>query len=207
MFLGNFIPNNYTVIGRALIVFKATTKTELPYSDWLFFTSKNAVKHFFSLGYEIGNRKIACVGSGTYKVLIKYCKQVHYIGNNVDTKKTAKQFTKIAKGASCIFPISNISKRTFQLEFEKEGKSIDLIVYSTSEKKDIQLKTNIDSIVFTSPSNVESFFKNSPNTENNKTFIAMGKSTGLALEKFGITEYQTPKIPGEIGLIDCLFKI
>lgn len=177
---------------------------ELPAADWIFFTSKNAVRFFFQLGYECQDYKVACVGEGTYKVLAKFCNHIDFVGKNVDVSEVAKAFKTIVGEGSCIFPISNISKETIQQFFEDKSKVHNLVVYRTSEKVDFEIP-HCDVLAFTSPSNARAYFKKR-NLLPNQSVVAIGPSTKTQLEALGIKTVCQSKQMGEIGLIDAIYN-
>ncbi|MFT6717464.1 MAG: hydroxymethylbilane synthase, partial [Saprospiraceae bacterium] len=80
-----------------MIEFSIGQVQSTPTTDWIFFSSKNAVKYFFELGYTINNRKLACIGKGTAKALRAFTDNIDFIGKNVDINLTSKQFIKIIK--------------------------------------------------------------------------------------------------------------
>ena len=198
------IPKNTTVTGTSLIEFRSTNHTTLPLTDWIFFTSKQSVRSFFELKLPLSNQRIACIGQGTARVLAQHVNQINFIGNAVNIENVANSFVELIGDQTCLFPISNISKRTVQKAFKKPENAIDFEVYQTIEKQDTELPF-YDVLIFTSPSNVRAYFRN--NTINkDQTVIAIGPSTGNQLRKYDVQNFFTPKTSGEIGLIDCLLN-
>lgn len=115
-----------------------------------------------------------------------------------------KAFNSVLGNKKCVFPISNISKRTIQNYISNPQNAIDFIVYNTFEAQNFEIETP-DILIFTSPSNVRSYCKKYPIQKHQKV-IAMGPSTGRQLRKIGVRNHFIPKIPGELGLIDCIEK-
>lgn len=185
-----------------MIDFVAENNWEFPECDWIFFTSKNAVKFFFAKNKVLGHQKIACVGDGTFKVLSKYVKRVDYVGNAVDTHLIGKEFAKIIGNAICFFPISNISKRTIQ-KYLPKNQVIEQVVYQTK----ITTKTNIpstDIVVLTSPSNTLNY-QQIKGFQANQILIAMGPSTAQQIKDLNLKNVVIlPTKPSEIGIVDCL---
>lgn len=116
--------------------------------------------------------------------------------------EVGRQFEAAVEGGSCLFPVSNISKRTIQQYFTNQSKVFDLVVYNTSEKSNFE-NPNADVLIFTSPSNARAYFAKFTINENQKV-ISMGPTTGKQLEDLGISNYLTPKSTGELGLIDLI---
>ena len=205
MLKSGLITKNIQLSGFSLIDFIAENNWEFPVCDWIFFTSKNAVKFFFAKNNVLGHQKIACVGDGTFKVLSKYVHRVDYVGNAVDTHLIGKEFAKIIGKAICFFPISNISKRTIQ-QYLQKNQVIEAVVYQTL----ITQLTNIpstDIVVLTSPSNTINY-QQIKGFQSNQILIAMGPSTAQQIKDLNLNNIiiQTTK-PGEIGIVDCLNNI
>ncbi len=116
--------------------------------------------------------------------------------------EVGKQFEAAVNGGTCLFPVSNISKRTIQQYFTDQSKVFDLVVYNTSEKSDFE-NPKADTLIFTSPSNARAYFSKF-NINKNQKVISMGPTTGNQLEDLGISDYVTPKSTGELGLIDLI---
>lgn len=188
-----------------MIDFALARREKSPNTDWVFFSSKNAVKSFFKLGYNIDNKQLGCIGKGTAKELFSYVNHVDFVGDNVDIKTTALEFSEILGNDTCLFPISNISKRTVQKACKNKHQAFDLIVYETKVKDAISAAT-ADVMIFTSPSNVKSYFSKYKIASGLK-IIAMGPSTGKALAMNGVNDYHLPQSLGELGIIDTLYKL
>ena len=203
LFNARFLGDSVSVVGEALIGFKGLDFTEVPETDWIFFTSRNAAKHFFAQHINIDQRKIACVGSGTAQEVAKHVSRIDFVGNEVDVKKVGADFAKAVGKATVLFPVSNISRRTVQLCLAAE-QCIDFVTYETVERSDFEVP-HCDVLIFTSPSSVRAYFKKHNVTAAQKV-IAMGPSTGQELELFNIKQYLLPKMTGELGLLDCIWQ-
>jgi uroporphyrinogen-III synthase len=73
-------------------------------------------------------------------------------------------------------------------------------------KQSVEVDESFDVLVFTSPSNVEAYF------EKNKVFpaqklIAMGESTGKALEKLKHKNYTMPLSFDDLGLVQAVLNV
>lgn len=176
--------------------------SEFPETDWIFFTSKNSVRFFFKQNLELGRRKVACVGRGTYKELAKFVNEIDFIGDAVNVHEVGAQFVEAVAKGTCLFPVSNISKRTIQQYFPDQTKVHDLVVYNTNEKTDFE-NPNAEVLIFTSPSNARAYFSKIKLKEGQKV-VSIGPTTGKQLEDLGIKNYSTPKATGEVGLIDLI---
>jgi uroporphyrinogen-III synthase len=95
--------------------------------------------------------------------------------------------------------------RSVQNQFVKKDQVIDLPVYETIEHNDIALP-QADILIFTSPSNVNAFFKNHLVTAQQKV-IAMGGATEAELRKHGIRKCTLPNSFDDIGILQAVYKI
>lgn len=169
----------FKVENKSLIDLKKLTLKELPKSDWLFFSSKHAVEFFFMQKPDIGNTKIGCMGKGTSQALREFGKRADFIGTSTDTKLVGKQFAARVGPGKVVFPIARDSMRTIQWQFAKQQNVIDLPIYATL-KVPYEVSPKIDILVFTSPSNAESFLEKNSIHPHQKV-IAMGESTEKSL--------------------------
>ncbi len=205
MFLSSRVQQEFHVSGASLIEFTTNKIEHQPDTDWIFFTSKNSVRSFFENDLTIKNSKLACIGPGTTSVLKEYCDAIQFIGSDIDIKKVGQSFALELGTANCLFPISNISKRSIQKAIRNESQVLDVVMYNTSLKTEIKVGP-VDILIFTSPSNVRAYFSKYEIKENQQV-IAMGPSTAETLEKSGVKQPLLPKIIGEIGLINLLGKL
>ncbi|HRG53617.1 MAG TPA: uroporphyrinogen-III synthase, partial [Bacteroidia bacterium] len=95
--------------------------------------------------------------------------------------------------------------RTVQQQFENAGQLKDLTVYETVKKINAKLP-EVEVIVFTSPSNVESYFEKGK-IKSGQQVIAMGKSTEKKLQTFGVEHCILPESFDEIGLVQAVFAV
>ena len=174
----------------------------VPETKWIFFTSKNSVRFFFKQKIHLNNRKVACIGRGTHRELTKHVSEIDFIGDSVNINEVGKAFVKKVNDGTCLFPVSNISKRTIQKYFPNQEKTHDLVVYNTIEKNDFQ-DPKADVLIFTSPSNVRAYFSRFKLQEE-QNVVSIGPTTEKELQQFGIKNYKLPKSTGELGLIDLI---
>ncbi len=160
----------------------------IPQTDWIFFSSKNGVRTFFSQNPEIGSQRFAAVGQGTADVLNEFAK-VDFIGKHIDTRITAQEFKEHIENATVLFPQSSISRKTIVSAFDNT-QAVEIVCYKTQEEsKEVGAA---DVFIFTSPSNVDSFFK------KNKVFhyqkmISFGFPTEETLKKHGVENIVIPE--------------
>lgn len=190
--------NGCDVHGLALIDTQRIIAKKIPPADWIFFSSKNGVKHFLAQAKIEPGQKLAAVGKGTSDELRKHNLRADFIGGTADTRIIAKQFGAVAGRSTVLFPQAKGSMKTVQQQLPT-AKVIDLTVYETLTRpaKDIPA---CDVMVFTSPSNVEAFFASNKISKTQKV-VAMGHATGSTLKEKGIVSFVTPGTFDDAGLV------
>ena len=133
---------------------------------------------------------------------MKHVSKIDFIGDSVNINEVGKEFVKKVNDGTCLFPVSNISKRTIQKYFPNQENTYDLIVYKTIEKNNFH-DPKADVLIFTSPSNVRAYFSRLELKEG-QSVVSIGPTTQKELKKFGIHNYKMPKSTGELGLIDLI---
>jgi hydroxymethylbilane synthase len=195
----------FTVEGKSLIEFKPIRIKEVPKTEWIFFSSKHAVKYFFIQKPELSNVKFGCIGTSTSAELRHYGKRADFIGQSTDTKLVGKQFSSKVGNAKVLFPIARGSMQSVQYQMVKRDNVINLEVYATL-KQSQEIGEEYEIVVFTSPSNVEAFFEKNKLAASQKA-IAMGESTGKALEKMKIRNYTMPRSFDDLGLVQSILAV
>ena len=118
------------------------------------------------------------------------------------TSEVALQYAAFAKGKSTLFPIGNQSLQTIQQGLA-EQEALNFVCYETKAKA-----ANVnahDIYIFSSPSNVQSFFLNNEISPNAKV-IALGNKTKEALKEAKI-ESKISKDYTQQGILDTIFSI
>ncbi len=197
--------NGIEVISKALIDICTLEVKVVPNTDWVFFSSKNAVKHFFNQKPEMGSPKYGCVGKSTAEALRRFGKKPDFIGYSTDTRMTGKQFAAAVGSGTVLFPQAKESMRSIQQQFTNRNQVIDLSVYETIKHNETEVpKTDV--LVFTSPSNVEAYFEKNRISSDQKV-VAMGGATGATLKQFGVQRYVMPQTFDDIGLAQAVYGI
>ncbi|MFN6379698.1 MAG: uroporphyrinogen-III synthase [Flavobacteriales bacterium] len=153
--------------------------------DWIFFSSKNAVKSCISAGVNLENYKLASVGASTSKILDPSL-NILFEANSTDVDSEAKRFASTVGGASVCFPCSNRSLLTFA-KYIPSSQAKVIEAYTTSIQAIGAPMTNV--ILFSSPSNVEGFLKLNIIMPSQK-IIAFGPSTANYLKSQGIAVFK-----------------
>lgn len=175
--------------------------------DWIFFSSKNAIDYFFKLEPQLSKKvKFGVVGRGSEIALRSHGYKADFSGEDegIDTSDIGKEFAKIANGSTVLFPMAKGSLRSIQKELSEETKLIELVVYETVSEDDVP-NTLAEVLIFTSPSNVDSYFTNNL-LEPDQKVICIGKSTGQKFDEMGV-KYTLPFSPDEIGLSEAVFAL
>jgi hydroxymethylbilane synthase len=196
--------NGCEVHGRALIDTARIIAPKIPKTDWIFFSSKNGVKHFLAQTKIEAGTKLAAVGKGTSDELRKHNLRADFIGGTADTRIIAKQFGAVAGRSSVLFPQAKGSLRTVQEQLPTV-KVINLTVYETLSRPVSDLPA-CDVMVFTSPSNVEAFFTGNKISKTQRV-VAMGHATGSALKDKGVVSFVTPGSFDDAGLVRAVMGV
>ncbi|WP_344675127.1 hydroxymethylbilane synthase [Sphingobacterium kyonggiense] len=211
-YLGRFLAkHNIQIDARSLIrIFPTINKLDsfiLKRADWIFFNSKNAIEHFFKLEPLILKKtKIAVLGRGSEDTLRKFNRVADFSGDNlgIETEDIAKEFAKMVSGQTVLIPRAEGSLMTIQKALTPETKVIDMPIYETVIEENVD-KTNAEVMVFTSPSNVEAYFRENLADPDQK-IICIGHSTAAAIAHLGL-KYHLPFTPDEIGLSEAIFGL
>lgn len=196
----------FEVEGKSLIEFKEIKIKFLPRTEWIFFSSKHAVRYFFSQKPKLEKTvKFGCVGSSTAAELRAHGQRANFIGQSTDIKLVGKQFSSIVGSNSVLFPIARGSMQSIQWQMVKRDSVINLEVYATLHHSQ-EIASDFQVVVFTSPSNVESYFEKNTWQPHQKA-IAMGEATGKALEKVKIKKYSMPKSFDDLGLVQAILSL
>ena len=175
--------------------------------DWVFFSSKNAIEYFFKLDPQLPKKaKYGVLGRGSEDALRHLGKIADFNGEveGIDTKDIADEFAKVADGSKVLFPSAKGSLRTIQKALSADTKIVELTVYETVSEEDVA-QSYADVLIFTSPSNVESYFVNNL-LEPDQQVICIGKSTGKKFDEMGV-KYSLPYSPDEVGLSEAVFAL
>jgi hydroxymethylbilane synthase len=202
----HFSAFQHSLVFQSLIEFNMIPIGFLKKSDWIFFSSKHAVRYFFAQKPELrGHEKFGVVGKATADELRKHSKRADFIGTSIDTKLIGKQFAAQVGSKSVLFPKAKDSLNTIQYQFQKKENLMDLNVYET-KKIPLEENPNADVLVFTSPSNAEAYF-NQYNYVMGQKIVAMGEATASAVEKLRLKVNATPATFSDYGLMQAIQSV
>lgn len=197
---------DFQLEGKSLIEFKQIKIKQLPQTDWVFFSSKHAVRYFMNQKPELPEGiRFACIGTSTSAELRTFGKRADFIGQSTDIKLVGKQFSSKIGNARVLFPIARGSMQSIQWQMVKRDNVFNLEVYATL-KHSIEISAEHEILVFTSPSNVEAFFEKNKILPHQK-IVAMGESTGKALEKEKHKIYKMPRSFDDLGLVQVILGL
>jgi len=198
--------NGYTVFASSLIEFLPVQFGRVPPTDWVFFYSKRAVTFFFRQLQQRGTPlsrevSIAVLGDGTAKALKEFGRSPDFSGNG-KPEWVAEAFLGVAAGQRVLFPRARQSRQSVQQHLRDKLSVYDLVVYDNQIKADITVP-DCDILLLTSPINVKAWQQNHAFRPEEQTIVAIGKTTGEALSKLGVTPRIAPE-PSEEGLLSGL---
>ncbi|KGE14071.1 hydroxymethylbilane synthase [Sphingobacterium deserti] len=211
-YLGRYLAKHKVQIdARSLLrIYPTINKLDsfiLKRADWIFFNSKNAIDHFFKLEPVILKRtKLAVLGRGSEDALRKYDRVADFSGDNlgIKTEDIAKEFARLVAGQTVFIPRAKDSLMSIQNALTPETKVIDMPIYETVLEENVD-KSNADVLIFTSPSNVEAYFRENL-VDPGQQIICIGYSTAKSIEAMGLS-YTLPFTPDEIGLSEAIFGL
>jgi uroporphyrinogen-III synthase len=173
----------------------------------VFFSSRNAAYYFFSQNPTLSpHTKIAALGGGTAQAIREMGYAVDFIGHHTDTEAVAQQFLAAANTTttlSVLFPQAAQSLQNVQKSLENKIIAHNVVVYDNKITGNFILPA-CEIVIFTSTLNVQAYCQKYPLLRTQK-LVAIGKTTGKALEKFGYDWYITPHSTDELGLADVCY--
>ena len=153
---------------------------------------------------QIAGKKIATFGSSTAKALEEHKLKADFHGKG-DSSAVAKEFLQVAKGQTIAFPRAKSSLKSVQKKIADKAKVVDLPVYKNIAKKEVPA-SNADYLVFTSPLNAKTYFKQHQ-IQKNQQVIAIGKTTGEALVSLTKGKVYVSDISSEENLVKMVSRV
>ncbi len=204
--LQELLKEGHTVHAESLITTSKIRFTYTPKSDWIFFPSKNAIRYFFSQDPELApNVKFAVMGEASERFLHTFNKNADFVGKGVDVTRIAKEFAGKIGNETVLFPQAISSLQSMQKQLSFSNICYNLFVYKTSVKVDFEIPA-ADILVFTSPSNVRTYFAKYQYQAPQKV-VAIGTTTAEELRNYGVKEVSLAAAFSEDGLLQSLQKL
>lgn len=191
-----------------LIDFEYFQVRSYPDTEWVFFTSKNSVISLPDSFWNtiVSKYKVGVTGKGTAEKIKEKGIAPNFTGDTRNgTEEVGKNFFQTHQPKSAWFPISSLSNKTIQKQAPVSTTIIETVSYETLLKK-VQLQNEYDWYVFTSPSNVESFFAVNELPEKSN-LLAMGQQTKNKLKTYTNKFIHTPDESSEEGLLNFFYDI
>lgn len=196
---------NHQVIDQSLIQITQIRFSYTPQTNWIFFTSKNAIDYFFAQNPDVPMAvKFGVISNASAKYLLKYDVAADFIGKGVNLVNIAKEFREILQNDSILFPQAIDSYQTIQKQLAFTNTCYNLYVYKTNIRTDFDLPYS-DILIFTSPSNVTAYY-NKYKFDSRQLVIAIGSTTKYKLTEYNVANVLTPDSFDEKGLLDVLFE-
>lgn len=175
--------------------------------DWVFFTSRNSVIHFFAQAPELPERlRFAVIGRGSEEALRQHGRVPSFNGADagIDMEKVAAEFGKIADGATVLIPRAVDTLGTMRRALTAGTKVLDVPVYKTELDTDVA-GSEAELLIFTSPSNIRAYFAKN-RLAPGQQIICIGHASGTTMNALG-HDFVLPATPDEIGLAEAVFGL
>jgi len=196
---------NLKITDESLIKISQIRYSYTPQTNWIFFTSKNAIDFFFAQNPNLKEDvKYGVISKASADHLLNFKKTASFIGQGVDLLHIGKEFKEVLQNESVLFPQAIDSYQTIQKQLAFTNTCFNLYVYKTNIKTDFDIPYS-DILIFTSPSNVEAYFSKYK-VDSRQLIVAMGSTTKYKLKGYGISTILTPKSFDEKGLFDVLIE-
>lgn len=197
---------NYKVIDLSLIRHSQIRYSYSPLADWIFFSSKNAIRYFFAQNPVILRKtRFAVFGKGSARYLREFGHRADFIGSGNDATAIAKQFAAAIHHETVLFPMAIDSLQTVQRQLGYHNVAKNLYVYKTEPKENFEVP-KAEILVFTSPSNVKTYFSKYEISSDQKV-LAIGTTTQEQLKRFGVKDIALPASFEEESLLQKIWQI
>ena len=195
----------YEVLHESLIKISQIRFTHTPPTKWIFFSSGNAIKHFFAQQPEVNpDVKYGVMSSVSAEYLAEFNKKADFIGQGVDVTQIAKDFAEFIKDDTVLFPQAIDSLQTIQRQLSFTNICHNLFVYKTSLRVDFEIPPTA-LLVFTSPSNAQAYFEKYKLVKDQKV-VAIGSTTHSKLKNYGVKNIGLPSSFDEAGLLAAIIE-
>jgi hydroxymethylbilane synthase len=195
----------YEVLNESLLKFTQIRFTHTPPTQWIFFSSRNAINYFFAQKPVLNQGvKFGVMSAVSAEHLTQFHVEADFIGEGVDVTRIAKDFAGVVKDDTVLFPQAIDSLQTIQKHLSFTNICHNLFVYKTTLRTDFTIPS-VGLLVFTSPSNVEAYFEKHKFEEGQK-IVAMGSTTLNKLRNYGAKNVAMPESFDENGLLAVILE-
>lgn len=196
----------YKVVDKSLIRQSQIRFSYSPLSDWIFFSSKNAIKYFFAQNPVILRKtRFAVFGKGSARYLRQFDKEADFIGEGNNAALIAKEFAELISNETVLFPMAIDSIQTVQRQLGYNNVAKNLYVYKTELKTDFVIP-KVEILLFTSPSNVKAYFSKYDIAPEQKV-IAIGTTTQQKLYSYDVKKVEVATSFEEESLLQKLWQL
>lgn len=193
---------NCIITPQSLIKKSIVEIIKIPQCEWVFFNSAFCYDSIKNFKTELSKKKIAAFGNSTSKYLKKQGLKIDFEGEG-SPENVARSFKSVININEVVFfPLSDRSIGTVQKMLSKDNKVIFQTYNTELKEKKIELH---DYYVFTSPSNVEAFFKS--NSLKSLKAVSIGPSTTSSLRKKGVNNIVEAFESSELALADVVISL
>ncbi len=176
---------------------------EDPWTEWLYFYSKNGVKYYYlnKPTTRLRTHKLACFGSGTANFLFDLTGHLPDLVGSGEKEANANQLIETIGTDTICFVRGETSMNSIQKILGPHENHSDLIVYKNTPRTHINLQ-KFDIAIITSPLNYDSFVNNGGTAEN---IITLGDTTcAYILQKHPKQKCHKTKEPSMSGISEKL---
>ena len=199
----------WKVEGESLVEFSPLPFREIPAADWIFFTSRNAVRFFFenieNQSITIPKVKWAALGKATAGALAEFTGHIDFKGTgDPATSAAAFQSQFQTKDDVILFPAARRSELSLQTLLASRFRCVRLEVYDNRPVAEPPF-SRADVLVFTSPMNAAAYFSKH-RLEKGQRVVAIGETTAKALGESGIFDIRVAAEATEKGLAEAVLS-
>ena len=170
-------------------------------ADWLFFTSKSGVQHFFDQAPILSaSTQIAAYGEETAVAIRRSGYKVAFTGTG-EAAQTAQNFAPLATGLEVLFAGAT---------YHHPGVREAVRAYATVQHISVYENTLVDQdapvcdiVVFTSPMQAEGYLRRGSITSG-QIVIAIGPSTAAWCQAHSIAQVILPPVPAQWAIADLI---
>lgn len=191
--------------GKSLINIVPIALPDLvPDTDWIFFYSKNGIKHFFTQltssieKFRYSSQKFATIGQQSSDYLLKefgVSTSFVFDGNN------SSELKKLIGRRRVLFPQGSSSKKTIE-QLLPPDQCKPIFVYHNTPINDFKLHYKPNYLIITSPMNADAYLLRN-RVDKNTTVITLGTTTANHL----LDKYNIPSQYADIPAIEAALEL
>lgn len=212
----NLKKHKIDVVNLPLIVTEAIPfqlSNPLYYYDWIVFTSKNALKPFFS-SVKLDSIKIATIGEATHLQLQKIGYNSDFVGSGRSGKDFADELkTVVQPSEKLLLVLGNLASDVVENSLSEKYNVDRVNVYNTLKTTNIDSKglqliqsNGYDLITVTSPSAVHHLLSLVPFKKQKLRLASIGIVTTAAIEEYGYSPVAEADFQSYSGLAEVVIE-